>query len=82
MSYCLFEHWRGTGARALGTEALGRWTRDTAWARGAAWARAEGAGRTGHDVATRPAGRPGRGLCVQAGPSWCTVHLAQFWLSF
>ena len=33
---------------------------------------------TGRDAATRPAGRPGRGLCVQAGPSWCTVHLAQF----
>ena len=29
-----------------------------------------------------PASRSGRGLCAQAGPIWCTMHLVQFLLSF
>ena len=49
------------------------WRRPDAGAAGA-----QGPAGVGYDAATRPVERPGRGLCAQAGPSWCTVHLTQF----
>ena len=55
--------------RALGAGELGA-QHDTGSRRGAARARAGGSRRAGHGAATRPAGRPGRGLCALAGPNW------------
>ena len=55
----------------------GRWA-GGARGRGAQQQAGRAADRVRGAHGARPAGRPGRGLGAQAGPSWCTVHLAQF----